>query len=337
MKKILVILLMLVFMVSTAQATITHGASYYLLHKGYVGSGNKTLDPAYLFIGEAEAVLNAGVSGASGVTFTGDTVNFNSGSTAASNYACNIGAGTSTGTVTIGGTGIQAIAVGNGAAAKTVALGSSNTTSTTTILSGSNGVSINASNNQPTNINSGTSTGTVTIGGSGAQTITIGSTGIETINIGAGGTGAKTITIGDAASTGTTAILSGSGGLTLNNNGSVATLPARTGYIRVATAATTITGTNPSVNLSTASLFTYSPTDNEDETITGTGMSTIPGAVTTIEFLSVGTADEIITFGTGFKVNGTITLSATAGKYSTITFVSDGTYWVEIARQATGV
>ena len=79
--------------------------------------------------------------------------------------------------------------------------------------SGSGGVNVNASNNQPTNINSGTSTGKVTVGG----------TGVIAIAIGDGGTGAKTITIGDGASTGTTTILSGSGNLTINTNAAGAT------------------------------------------------------------------------------------------------------------------
>lgn len=105
-----------------------------------------------------------------GATITG-AVSLN----ASNNAVVNIGTGTTTSTVTIGGTGAQSIAIGNGAAAKTVALGSSNTTSTTTILSGSNAVNINASNNQPTNINTGSSTGLVSIGG-GSGTVAISTT-----------------------------------------------------------------------------------------------------------------------------------------------------------------
>jgi hypothetical protein len=71
-----------------------------------------------------------------GLTVTGAAVSLN----ASSNFAVNIGTGTTTSTVTIGGTGAQTIAVGNGAGAKTVALGSSNTTSTTTILAGTGGL-----------------------------------------------------------------------------------------------------------------------------------------------------------------------------------------------------
>jgi len=77
----------------------------------------------------------------------------------------NIATGTSTGTVTLGGTGAQTIAVGSGAGAKTVNMGSNITTSTTNLLSGSGGLNLNVNNNQVSNINTGTSTGQVNVGG----------------------------------------------------------------------------------------------------------------------------------------------------------------------------
>ena len=114
-------------------------------------------------------------TGTGGLTITGAAVNLN----ASSNYVVNIGTGTTTSTVTIGGTGTQSIAIGNGAGIKTVALGSSTTSSTTTLLSGSNGINLNVSNNQPTNIGTGTSTGLVTIGGgSGTAAINTSAWGI---------------------------------------------------------------------------------------------------------------------------------------------------------------
>lgn len=148
--------------------------------------------------------IDGALTAAAGATVSGGTINLN----ASSNNAVNIGTGTTTSTVTIGGAGNQQIDVGNGAAVKAVNVGSSNTTSTTTLLSGSGGINLNASNNQPTNINSGTSTGTVTVGG----------TGVMQIDVGAGGTGAKTINIGDGASTGAITVKSGSGGLLLNES-----------------------------------------------------------------------------------------------------------------------
>jgi hypothetical protein len=113
--------------------------------------------------GMGAITTNGLITGTLGATLTGAAVNLN----ASSNFAVNIGTGTTTSTVTIGGTEAQSVAIGNGAAAKTVALGSSNSTSTTTLLSGSGGLLLNVSNNQPTNIGTGTSTGLVTIGGGG--------------------------------------------------------------------------------------------------------------------------------------------------------------------------
>lgn len=69
--------------------------------------------------------------------------------------------------------------IGTGAAAKAVTLGSSNTTSATTILAGSGGINIdgvtliNDSVNSNTSINTGTSTGTVTIGNALAGAINV--------------------------------------------------------------------------------------------------------------------------------------------------------------------
>ena len=96
------------------------------------------------------------------LTATGAAVNLN----ASSNFAVNIASGTSTGTVTVGGTGAQTIAIGTGGTgAKTIGIGDGASTGTTTIKGGSGGVAVNASNGTvATNIGTGTSTGTVTIG-----------------------------------------------------------------------------------------------------------------------------------------------------------------------------
>ena len=161
-------------------------------------------------------------TGTLGMTITGAAVNLN----ASSNYAVNIATGTSTGTVTLGGTGTQAIAIGNGAGIKTVALGSSTTSSTTTILSGSNAVNINVSNNQPTNINAGSSTGLVTIGGG---------SGTAAINTSAWG-----ITSAGAMSGFTTATFSGAitatGGIVVSGFGPV--VWTKGGPVALATAGT---------------------------------------------------------------------------------------------------
>lgn len=115
----------------------------------------------------------------------------------------NIGTGTTTGAVTIGGSGAQTIDIGTGGAAKTVSLGSNNTTSSTTILGGDGG-SLNANVNaggSTTNIGSGSTTGTITIGGNGAQTISVGN-----------GAAAKNVNLGSNNTTSTTTVLSGATG-----------------------------------------------------------------------------------------------------------------------------
>lgn len=147
--------------------------------------------------------ITGDVTTSTGSTMSGGIINLNNNS----NFAVNIGTGTSTGTVTIGGAGAQTLDIGNGAGAKTVGLGSSNTTSTTTILSGSGGVLINDTNNQPTTINGGTSTGAVSIAsGSGTQTV----------SVGGGSTGVKTVNVGSTNTTSATNISSGSGGVNVN-------------------------------------------------------------------------------------------------------------------------
>ncbi|MFA5382216.1 MAG: hypothetical protein WC356_03555 [Candidatus Micrarchaeia archaeon] len=111
-----------------------------------------------LWDSSADSLILAGAP----ITATGAAVNLN----ASSNFAINLATGTSTGTVTVGGTGVQTIAIGTGGTgAKTIGIGDGASTGTTTIKGGSGGVAINASNGTvATNIGTGTSTGTVTIG-----------------------------------------------------------------------------------------------------------------------------------------------------------------------------
>jgi len=145
------------------------------------------------------------------VGFTGGAVDINAGS----NYATNICTGTSTGTVTIGGSAAQVINIGaTGTGDHDLLIGNLVTGSTTTIRSGDGGMnlvsagsnviesnpnsilSLNSGINAPTSINAGTSTGTVTIGGSQAQTIEIANNA----------SGIKTVTIGNTVSGSTTDI-----------------------------------------------------------------------------------------------------------------------------------
>jgi Tfp pilus assembly protein PilX len=57
------------------------------------------------------------------------------------------------------------------------------------------------------------------------------------------------------------------------------------------------------------------------------------GYVLRLSFLADATGGNTITFGTGFKTVGTLS-SLTANKYYQITFVSNGTYLLEVSRTA---
>jgi hypothetical protein len=61
--------------------------------------------------------------------------------------------------------------------------------------------------------------------------------------------------------------------------------------------------------------------------------STVPAAgyILIIRFSTDGTASNAITFGTNFKDTGTYSLNS-ANHWYTATFVSDGTYLVEVCR-----
>lgn len=304
------------------------------------------------------------------------------------NQPVNVGTGTSTGTVTVGGAGAQAIDIGNGAAVKTVALGSDNSTSATTIKagtgdmtitsvddltinggsagsiitiggntdgnvinigaddttadtigigsakdtsslagisvtvgstgttstaiiqSGSGGVAINASNNQPTNIGTGTTTGTVTIGGAGAQAIDIGN-----------GAAAKTVALGSSNTTSTTTILSGSGAVNVNASNNQPTninTGTSTGTTTIGnansfvTVAGVITGANPLVfdgSTADASQTTISFVDpTADRTVT------VPNATGTLNMNCTATHDYA-----GGAVDWTLSVAEMQCGYITVT------------------
>jgi len=112
-----------------------------------------------------------------------------------------------TGTITIGGTGLQtgAIGIGTGTGAQTLNLATGGTGIKSINMGGTAANVIGIGNTQTAgSINLGTAmtTGTITIGGTGLQTGAIGigtGTGAQTLNFGTGGTGIKTINIGTNA------------------------------------------------------------------------------------------------------------------------------------------
>lgn len=157
--------------------------------------------------------------------------------TGSSSSATNIATGASAGSVSIGtgATTTQTISIGgNGAAGNTTALAGGST----------NGVTINASVNSPTNINTGTSTGTVNISnGSVGGSVSIGTnaTAGNTISLVGGATNGVRINhdtnsptnINTGTSTGAVTIGGNSSGIVAINNGTAS------GAVNIGTAATT--------------------------------------------------------------------------------------------------
>lgn len=116
-------------------------------------------------------------------------------------------------------------------------------------------------------------------------------------------------------------------------------IPNKSGYIRVPTAPTTAAtaltpGAAVALNVATSTLFSLTPTDNEDATITFSGAGGVGDEITII-FITQGTADEVITFeSTLVSSTGTLTLGTDAAKYYTVKFISNGTRWFEVSRTA---
>jgi hypothetical protein len=114
------------------------------------------------------------------------------------------------------------------------------------------------------------------------------------------------------------------------------TIPAVTGTVKLTGAAVALTP-GAGVTLPVAkgtTVYTDTPTDNEDQTITFSGAGSA-GDEATIIFTSAGTGDEVITFhSTLCSSTGTLTVGTTAAHYMVIRFISDGSKWHEVSRTA---
>lgn len=116
-------------------------------------------------------------------------------------------------------------------------------------------------------------------------------------------------------------------------------LPDKTGYLRVATAPTTAAtvltpGAAVALTVGTSTLFSLTPTDNEDTTITFSGAGTVGDEITLI-ITTAGAGDEVITFHAALvSTPGTLTAGTDAGKYYVIRFISNGSHWFEVSRTA---
>ena len=113
------------------------------------------------------------------------------------------------------------------------------------------------------------------------------------------------------------------------------TFPDKTGQVKLSSAASVLTpGAAVTLTVGLSNLYTLTPTDNEDSTITFSGAGT-SGDEITIVVTTVGTADEVITFhATLISSTGTLTAGTAAGKYYSIRFISDGSHWHEVSRTA---
>ena len=141
----------------------------------------------------AKVITIGNVTGVSGTVIHVGTGNFVVDGVTNSTY--NVGASTTTGSITIGGT----------AQTGDIVLGSSSGTNAVKIANGAGASTVSIAVVQVAGaINMGTAmtTGTITIGGTGLQTGTISiapGTGAQIVNIATGGTGIKTVNIGTGA------------------------------------------------------------------------------------------------------------------------------------------
>lgn len=117
------------------------------------------------------------------------------------------------------------------------------------------------------------------------------------------------------------------------------TFPAVTGQVMLGSAATVITaGATPTLTVGDGNqTFTDTiTTDNQDQTITFSGAGTVGDRITIIFTTDTGgSGDEVITFETTLtQSEGTLTLAnLTAGQY-VVSFISNGSVWIETSRTA---
>jgi len=207
-----------------------------------------------------------------------------------------IGGGTTTGDITLGGTAAQSINIGTGAGVKTVTLGSSNSSSSTSIQSGTGALSLTPGTTGVTLIGNSAGTGTITLGSSNTtQTVNIGTgTGSSTVNI-ATASGNNFVLIGGSLGASGTSIQSGSGGLQLN--------PGNTG--------TTLIGSSMGQGTITLGSSSSAQTVNIG---TGNGASSVNIATSSVvaNSITIGGTKSLIAVGTApleasaaFAVNST--------------------------------
>ena len=108
---------------------------------------------------------------------------------------------------------------------------------------------------------------------------------------------------------------------------STATIPF-TGTVRTEKKAALTPSASIALNCSLGSLFTLVP----DQTCTITPSNGYEGQVIDLEITTSGTSSYTLTFGAPFKSTGTLATGTSTGKIFMLTFVFDGTNYVERSR-----
>ena len=257
-------------------------------------------------------------AGTSGLTLstaaTSGSISLTNTSTGIFNIANDAG----TGTVNIVGASATSarsvnIATG-GTAAKTLTLGSTALTSTSTMQAGTGGIVLTTATTGPISVGNDTSTGTIFIGSStGARQIDIGNGATSTGNIniaGSGATGARTIDVG---------------------TGGTGTKIVRIGNETVAVSTTTIFGgTTGGINIGTTAVAV--PVNIATNTTAGT---TSIGTGTATQTVNINTGAGVKTTAIG-STNTTSTTTINGGGSGSVNIATTNTAAVNIANGASG-
>ena len=113
------------------------------------------------------------------------------------------------------------------------------------------------------------------------------------------------------------------------------TLPTKSGTLQASGAVVALTpGATPTLTVVAGrQVFTYQPADNTDATFNASGAGSA-GDVMVFIFTTdaAGSQDEVMTFGTNIYSTGTLTMANLASDIYVVSFVSNGTAWVETGR-----
>lgn len=90
-------------------------------------------------------------------------------------------------------------------------------------------------------------------------------------------------------------------------------------------------GATVTINSTLGDFFTLTP--GEDETINATTVGA-QGQRLFLQVVTSGTTSRTLTFGTNFKSVGTLATGTTTAKTFMVSFISDGTNYVEVSRTA---